>query len=92
MIYENKKFNEKPDEIIRRRKQELYEMWSSKQMCAEEMERLEQFINYCIAQKQGTGTANDIVNDVKEVFEKYNVFCDGYADAVLVYLFELLEF
>lgn len=95
MTYELKKLDPSlpVEKVIEERRQEIYEMWSSKQMCDEEMKRLEEFINYCLQEGEKIdATAADILNDVREVLAKYNLRNDPYATAVLVYLFEFLRY
>lgn len=95
MVYELKKLDPATpvEVVIEARRQEIYDMWSSKQMCDEEMKRLENFINYCLQEGEKIdATADDILSDMREVFIKYNLRNDVISTAVLVYLFEFLKY
>ena len=93
MIFEVQKQKESTEEIIARRKKEIYETWSSKQMCLEELKRVEEDINRHIkaCNPEDTRTANDIVDEMRSVFKSYRISFDGIASAVLIYLFEVLK-
>lgn len=92
MIYEAKKFEETPEELVARKKEEIYKRWSQAEMSEAELERVEEFINEYLKEENIPGTATEIVNDVKSIFGKYGIKLSCIAEAVQVYLFELLEF
>ena len=95
MVYELKKLDPATpvEVVIEARRQEIYDMWSSKMMCDEEMKRLERFITeYLQGGEQIDATADDILSDMREVFIKYNLRNDVISTAVLVYLFEFLKY
>ena len=95
MVYELKKLDPATsvEVVIGARRQEIYDMWSSKMMCDEEMKRLERFITeYLQDGEQIDATADDILSDMREVFIKYNLRNDVISTAVLVYLFEFLKY
>jgi hypothetical protein len=95
MVYELKKLDPATsvEVVIEARRQEIYDMWSSKMMCDEEMKRLERFITeYLQDGEQIDATADDILSDMREVFIKYNLRNDVISTAVLVYLFEFLKY
>lgn len=91
MIYEAKKFEETPEELVARKKEEIYKRACSIEMCEKELKIQEDVINRYLKEQNRPGTATDIVNEVKEIFEKYDIKFTGIAATVLVYLFELLE-
>lgn len=91
MVYEDKKFEETPEELIARKKEEIYKRACSIEMCEKELKIQEDVINRYLKEQNRPGTATDIVNEVKEIFEKYDIKFTGIAATVLVYLFELLE-
>lgn len=95
MVYELKKLDPATpvEVVIEARRQEIYDMWSSKMMCDEEMKRLERFITeYLQDGEQIDATADDILSDMREVFIKYNLRNDVISTAVLVYLFEFIKY
>ena len=91
MVYEDKKFNETPEELVARIKEEIYQKACGIEMCEKELKIIENFINKCLKEDNRPETATDIVNDVKAVFGKYKLNNTCIAGAVLVYLFEILE-
>ena len=95
MVYELKKLDPATpvEVVIEARRQEIYDMWSSKMMCDEEMKRLERFVTeYLQDGEQIDATADDILSDMREVFIKYNLRNDVISTAVLVYLFEFIKY
>ena len=89
MLIPRIKRERKVEEIISATKEKIYE----EVLTCDDLECLEKNLSRCIKQyTNDTKTAGEFLNDLKRVFDDYNVSQDStILTTALVYLFELLN-
>lgn len=94
MLIEGWKKERKVNEIINRRKKEIYEEVGIKKEQYKDIKLLEKMLMSNIkVQSDDTRTAEEFVNEIKDVFDKYNLTDHTTAlTTALIYLFEIITY